>query len=57
MSTLTRILPAALLVAAFLAGCASMNDGGIVGSGNRIDCEAARKDGGRTLPPECQQPH
>ena len=38
-----------------MGGCASSpeSDGGIVGTGNRIDCEAlAKKD--KTLPEECK---
>lgn len=31
-------------------------DGGIVGTGNRVDCEAERRKGGapESLPPECR---
>ena len=47
---------AALSVLLALAACAA-TDGGIVGSGNRVDCEAERaKGGGRaSLPEECRR--
>ena len=38
------------LAAAALGGCAMM-DGGIDGTGNRVDCEKARQP----LPPECRR--
>ncbi|HJY75401.1 MAG TPA: hypothetical protein VKE95_02160 [Burkholderiales bacterium] len=41
-----------------LAGCAAAprSDGGIVGTGNRIDCEALRKERPEAaLPEDCQQ--
>lgn len=40
-----------------VAGCATepRSDGGIVGTGNRPDCEEVRKDGTRIpAPPECK---
>jgi hypothetical protein len=49
----------ACIVLATVAGCASSpeSDGGIVGTGNRIDCEAlAKKARGQTpLPEECKR--
>ena len=38
---MTRFLKAlaAALALACLASCAAVNDGGIVGTGNRLDCE------------------
>ena len=55
-----RTFLASFLCAAVLslAGCASAPgiDGGIVGTGNRIDCEALRKERpGAALPADCQQ--
>jgi hypothetical protein len=41
-----------------LAGCAatSSSDGGIVGTGDRIDCEALRKERAQApLPEECRR--
>ena len=38
MTPFMRALAAALALAC-LASCAAVNDGGIVGSGNRVDCE------------------
>lgn len=51
----TRRIAAVLAFTAFLAGCATAprEDGGIVGTGSRIDCEDLVKKG-RTLPEECK---
>ena len=47
--------PIAFALAAAIAGCASVPDeGGIVGTGNRPDCEALKKKG-ETLPAECRR--
>jgi hypothetical protein len=52
-------LTAMLAMSALLAGCAAAprEDGGIVGTGNRIDCEEqVRKDRGRApVPQECNR--
>ncbi len=53
---LRRLLPAtaACIAVAVLASCAApRNDGGIVGSGNRPDCET-RSDG-TPVPEECKR--
>jgi hypothetical protein len=52
MKTLT-----AWVAAILLGGCAAApkEDGGIVGTGNRIDCEQARKDR-VPAPRECERP-
>jgi hypothetical protein len=45
----------ACIVLATVAGCASSpeSDGGIVGTGNRVDCEAlAKKERSQAPPPE-----
>jgi hypothetical protein len=44
------------IAAVLLAGCAA-TDGGIVGTGNRVDCETAAKKGAdrESLPPECRE--
>jgi hypothetical protein len=46
-------------VAAAMGGCATApsSDGGIVGTGNRPDCEAAARKNAdpASLPPECRQ--
>jgi hypothetical protein len=49
-----KLLLAALMwiAVASLAGCAA-TDGGIVGTGNRLDCETAAKTG--ATPPECRE--
>jgi hypothetical protein len=52
-----RGLCAAMACIAFVSGCAvsPQSDGGIVGTGNRIDCEALRGEASRTpLPDECK---
>jgi hypothetical protein len=50
---------AACVAAILIGGCAAAprSDGGIVGSGNRIDCEEqVRKDGARTsTPADCKR--
>jgi hypothetical protein len=49
--------PIAICLAALcIAGCAVSpdSDGGIVGSGNRIDCDALPKRGGSQNSGECQ---
>ena len=49
-----RAALAACIAALSMAGCAvaPSSDGGIVGTGNRIDCEEqVRKDGSRVPPP------
>ena len=62
-STLRRACVASILRMAIvsLAGCASPGiDGGIVGTGNRIDCEALKKERARErapapLPEDCRR--
>jgi hypothetical protein len=58
-STLRRACVASILCVAImsLAGCASPNiDGGIVGTGNRIDCERLEKERAQaSLPEDCKQ--
>jgi hypothetical protein len=55
-----RSMVAACIAAFSIAGCAvaPSSDGGIVGTGNRIDCEEqVKKDGTRVPPPpECNRP-
>jgi hypothetical protein len=49
---------AACIAAILIAGCAATprSDGGIVGTGNRIDCEEhIRKDGTGKPPPDCKR--
>jgi hypothetical protein len=49
---------ATCIVVVTIAGCASSPeiDGGIVGTGNRIDCEAlAKKEGIGSVPEECKR--
>lgn len=57
-----RILPwaaAASIAALSLASCSTtrMEDGGIVGTGNRVDCEAYATKGGTPdrIPEECKR--
>ena len=55
---IARWTAAASMSVLLAAGCASMqSDGGIVGTGNRIDCEAeARKSGTPdSVPEECKR--
>ena len=50
-----RRIAAVLAFTVFIAGCATAprEDGGIVGTGNRIDCEELLKKG-RSVPEECK---
>ena len=42
------------LAIAVMGGCAvATSDGGIVGTGNKVDCEAAARKG--ETPPECEE--
>jgi hypothetical protein len=56
---IARWAAAASVAVLSLASCATsrMEDGGIVGTGNRIDCEAYARKGGTpdSVPEECKR--
>jgi hypothetical protein len=54
--TLLRLLAAAVTVATLTSCATSRNDGGVVGSGNRPDCEPRMRSDGTPapLPEECR---